>query len=138
MNAATHRTVKFTLNFLTPLLNTTSRQHFHKRTAARRSLAWDIRVAIGRGFRPPEPFVRARVTIRRYSIGTPDPDGFAGGLKALLDCLQPASARHPTGLGFILDDAPSCMVPEFAAIRCATRAEQRTEVVITELLGEAP
>lgn len=84
--------------------------------------------------RPPrQPLTRCRVLIERYSTQAPDKDNLYGGMKPLLDVLQPASKRHPQGLGFILDDSPSCVDLE---VRHVTGKAMRTVVTIEEL--EAP
>lgn len=126
------RRIVIQLTSVTPLLNTVQRTHWAKRSKQRRALAWEVRVA-AKGSIPAEPFARARVTVERRSIGTPDFDGVVGGMKALLDVLQPVSKRHPTGLGFIANDSPGCIDLVPVALRVATRGEQGTTVIVEEL-----
>lgn len=98
------------------------------------ALAWAVRVAAGNSLFS-HPAKRARVRVERRSIGTPDYDGFVGGLKELLDILQPfVEKRRPYGLGFIANDAPDCLILEPVAVRVRSRAEQGTTVIIEEML----
>lgn len=148
--SAAGRVISFTLPRPTPLLNVTLRQHWSRRRKAQQALAWEVRAALGNQ-RPAQPFARARVRVERYSVGSPDPDGMVGGLKALLDCLLPPGEPkvikrpgkppkrvypHPTGLSVIADDNPACLVLEPVAIRVSRREEQRTVVRIEELPAE--
>lgn len=126
------RVISFTLPKPTPLLNKMLRQHWASRRKAMETLAWEIRAAAGPS--PVTPFERAHVRVERRSLGTPDADGLAGGMKGLLDVLQPRSKRHPNGLGFIAGDDPERLVFEPVAVRVGLRAEQGTTVVIRELL----
>ena len=94
--------------YVSPLLNTTLRTHFAKRRRENKALAWILRCAYP-GALPATPLPRSIVHVVRRSTGSPDQDGLVGGLKSLLDCLQPPSKRHPHGLGFITDDSPTAM-----------------------------
>lgn len=76
-----------------------------------------VPLALGR-----EPIWCAAVTITRYSVGEPDYDGLVGGCKSLIDCLH--------RLGIIRGDDPARLTSKITSVRCATRAEQRTEVLI--------
>ena len=122
--------ISFTLNRPTPLLNVLMRMHWRARGKYQRSLSAEIASKVphvpGR-----QPFQRATMTITRFSVGVaPDEDGLIGGTKILQDCLLIRSTRHPDGLGIIVDDSPGHLTVSVKAIRCRTRKEQRTEVVI--------
>lgn len=131
--SGTGRVIRLVVPRLTPLLNRTLRQHWSERSKERRAWAWELRVALGRQARPEHPFQRALVQIARHSVGTPDTDGLIGGCKPVIDCLLAPSDTHPTGLGFVQDDTPAVLTLEVSAVRVPTRAEQRTEITITEL-----
>jgi len=107
--------------YVTPLLNETLRTHFRKRRNQNKALAWMLRCAYP-GPLPPIPLPRSVVQVVRRSIGSPDQDGLVGGFKSLLDCLQPVSARHPHGLGFIADDSQAALTLIPVAERVRTRA----------------
>lgn len=122
--------ISFTLNRPTPLLNVWVRMHWRARGKYQRSLSAEIASKVpnlpGR-----QPFERAHMTVSRFSVGVePDEDGLVGGTKPLRDCLLIRSARHPDGLGILVDDSPAHLTVSVKAIRCRTRKEQRTEVVI--------
>jgi hypothetical protein len=119
----------FTLSRPTRLLNVSIRQHWTARKKYQAALSAEI-ASLVPDVTEPYPFERAVVTVTRHSIGTPDRDGFIGGLKPLIDCLLVRSARHPHGLGFIVDDDPEHLTLVANAVRCRTRGEQRTEVCI--------
>lgn len=81
--------------------------------------------------RPPRtPLARCRVTIERTSTQAPDRDNLYGGVKPLLDVLQPASRRHPQGLGFFLDDSDDCIE---LTVRHVAGAAKRTVITIEEI-----
>lgn len=137
--------LSFRLSIVTPLLNTTQRQHWAKRRKATSNLAGLIRLET-QGRRPPEPFEYAVVDVVRYSRGVPDFDNLVGGVKALIDCLQPPglpfktrigdgpyrwTSKFPYGLGIIRHDGPECVKLNVCAVRVATFAEQGTHVTIT-------
>ena len=97
----------FEIPLRTPTLNDWLRMHWRKRGRASR----DISMAVIFACRPPRvPLKYCRITIRRESTQEPDRDGLVGGVKPLLDALQPFSKRHPHGLGFIVDDSPRCVL----------------------------
>ena len=123
------RTIAFTLAKPTMLLNETLRTHHRVMARKQVALAWEIASQVTR---PAEPFARARVRIERRSTGTPDQDGAVGGAKSLIDCLLPASKRHPRGLGIIADDGPGCITLEVVAVK-VKRDAQRTVVVVEEM-----
>ena len=85
-------------------LNVWQRMSPWKRTRYARDLAWEIRIAYGEPL-PFRPLERARLVLLRHGIQAPDTDGLIGGCKPLIDCLLAQSARHPHGLGFIVDDS---------------------------------
>jgi hypothetical protein len=123
------------LPLVTKLLNPLLRMHFRARANYQRSLSWELRLAIGAAKQrlPAVPFTRARLRIERHSAGTPDYDGMVGGYKHLIDCLLPASARHPTGLGIIADDGPGCLVADYPPPFKARRPDQHTVLQIWNL-----
>lgn len=117
--------IDVTIPLRTPTLNEWQRMHFGKRKRVGKDIAWAIRAEL----RPSgEPMKRCRITIERTSTQAPDHDGLIGGLKPLLDALQPASKRHPYGLGLIEDDGPGCVV-ELRAIHVAGKAT-KTRILI--------
>jgi hypothetical protein len=128
------------LPLVTKLLNPLLRMHWHARKKYQRKLAWEMRIAIlSAGFSfPAQPLARARLRIERRSIGMPDYDGMVGGYKHLIDCLLPASSRHPCGLGIIADDNPDCLVSDYPPPSRVARPMQRTVVTIWDLAGSAP
>jgi hypothetical protein len=118
--------IEFTLSRPTPLLNRSLRIHWAQRSKRQRALMVEIASLLPRGFN--QRFERAEVTITRYSVGVPDYDGMVGGAKSLIDCLH--------RLGIIRNDDPEHMAtPKITSVRCATRAEQRTEVRVTRSMG---
>ncbi len=139
------RVIRFDLPEPTPLLNVTLRQHWQKRRQAGKGIAWEVKVAMAKAKQPipPEPFQRARVTIIRRSVGTPDRDGLVGGVKALVDCLlHPGPVRmvkgkprclHPNGLGIVQDDGPDRLELVVKAERVRSKADIGTSVTIEEL-----
>ena len=84
--------VSFTLGSPTKTLNELRSMHFRAYAQHRKSVAFEV-AALLAGKRPSSPFARANVRIERYSSSTPDMDGLYGGLKPLLDVLQPFSAK---------------------------------------------
>jgi hypothetical protein len=127
------RVIEFTLSRPTMTLNEARALHFHAYRRHQIKLAWEISLATV-GNRPAEPLRKAILTVNRHSVGTPDHDGLVGGLKSFIDCLLPLSKRHPRGLGFILDDAPSCMTLVAKSIRVLRLSEQLTFVRIQEVV----
>lgn len=88
---------------------------FEKRDMRRdiaREVAAELWASCGVTARQIGPIARCRVHIYRYSTGTLDGDNKSGVPKFLLDVLQPQSARHPDGLGLILNDSESCIVEQ--------------------------
>ena len=115
-----------------PLLNTTLRQHWGKRRRTARAWAWEIKAATI-GHIPAEPFARAHVLIERFSRALPDDDGLVGGCKPLLDVLQPASKRHPYGLGIIAGDDPVHLTAEYRPRLVKARHDEKTVITIMPL-----
>ena len=108
-----------------PTLNEWQRLHWAKR----RRLGKLIASAINQSrLAPPAPIARCVITVERTSTQEPDKDGLYGGLKPLLDALQPASKRHPYGLGFIEDDGHRCLVDLIA--RHVQGSAKRTRITI--------
>ena len=121
--------LQFVLRQPLKLLNELLRMHHRQRSAYTRRLSTEVAGATAH--RAGEPLVRkARVTIERHSIGTPDPDGLVASAKGLLDVLQPRSDRHPHGLGLIWQDSPAHLELIIWHIHAPTRAAQRTVVRI--------
>lgn len=111
--------------------NRWQRMHYRVRGKYAASLG-QVVAGLTEGRRPTEPLAYARVDIARYSRGTPDYDGLVGGCKALLDVLQPASKRHPHGLGIIADDSMKHIITRYTAHPLGGGVA-RTVVVVTEL-----
>lgn len=126
------RSIQFTLPRPSPLLNRALRTHWQARRRKLRTLAWEVKCLLT-GRLPASPFMRAKLRIERYSIGTPDFDGVVGGCKPLIDCLLVASKVHPCSLGIIADDGPEHLKLEVVPVKVATKAEQKTIVIIEEL-----
>ena len=111
-----------------PLLNVWERMHFTARSKFKTALAWEVLAEIGR--KPATPIEVADITVWRHSIRAPDGDNLIA--KALLDVLQPASKRHPYGLGIIAGDDPAHLVLAVHHVQAATRTEQCTRIRIRE------
>lgn len=124
--------IEFTLCRPTPLLNELIRMHWRARGVYQRSISSEIACLVpdvpGRA-----PFVRACVSVIRYSVQDPDIDGLIGGLKLMIDTLLVRSDRHKDGLGFIVDDGPEHMTLDARPCRVSARKEQRTHVRIERL-----
>jgi hypothetical protein len=118
------------LPFRAPLLNQWQRMHWAKRRRLGRFIAASIAQQC---LAPPAPIARCVITVERTSTQEPDRDGLYGGLKPLLDALQPESKRHPYGLGFIADDNSRCVV-DLIARHVQGRAEH-TRITIVPLLA---
>lgn len=123
--------IDVTIPLRTPTLNEWQRMHWAKRKRVGQDIAWAILAA--HPLRK-EPMKRCLITIERTSAQAPDHDGLIGGLKPLLDALQPASKRHPYGLGLIEDDGPGCVV-ELRAIHVAGKAT-KTRILIEGVASE--
>lgn len=63
---------------------------------------------------------RAHLRIERRACRLLDLDNFAGGCKALIDCLKEA--------GFLADDDPGSVEITFAQVKVATRKEEGTAI----------
>ncbi|MBM9401579.1 hypothetical protein JUN65_08265 [Gluconacetobacter azotocaptans] len=133
------REITFTLARPTPVLNVLMRQNRWDRAKNKRALGREIAAALG-GRLPSEPIEWARVTVTRFSVGMPDQDGAAGGIKDLLDVLTTpwitpkGQRRNKFGLGLIRDDDADRCLQVVLCVKCRA-AEQRTEVVIEEVGG---
>jgi hypothetical protein len=110
-----------------PLLNVQLRQHFAQRGAAKKDLAWEVLAALGRA-RPAQPLQRVEVTIWRHSVQAPDQDNLVASAKSLLDVLQPASKRHPYGVGVISGDDPARLRLAVHHVKAKHRTDQHTLV----------
>jgi len=91
-----------------PLQNEWQRMHWTVRRKVCR--LWAELIFTAYPHVPAAPIAKCRITIERFSTQKPDRDGLYGGLKPILDALQPASKRHPYGLGFIVDDNDDCVI----------------------------
>lgn len=96
----------------TPTMNYWQRMHWSRRKRLGKEIAMWLVVAINKSgaARPDRPIARCRILVERESTQEPDYDGLVGGLKPLLDALQPAGRRHPYGIGLIADDSPRCLI----------------------------
>ena len=66
---------------------------------------------------------RAHLRIERRACRLLDLDNFAGGCKALVDCLKEA--------GFLADDDPGSVEITFAQVKVRTRKEEGTSIHLT-------
>ena len=132
--------IMFTLPQPTLLQNVWDRMHFTARKSHMKTLATQIRAQVRP---PPEPIAKCTILVIRHSAMEPDYTNAVGGLKPLLDVLcapgQPnklGHCKHPCGLGFIADDAPSCIIGpvEVQHVKCK-RLAGKTEVIITPVEG---
>lgn len=76
---------------------------------------------------------RARLTVMRYSVGTPDPGAVPAAVKPLVDLLLVQSKTHPHSLGLIRDDSPAHIELIAVGVKVSHRNEQRTVVRIERL-----
>lgn len=134
---AVGRVLTFTLRRNLPTTNELLRIHPLAHGKKKAALAWEIAAQII-GQIPPVPFARARVTVERRSLGECDEDNLWGGVKWLLDVLQPPAVigktvRHKSGLSVIAEDNPTCLTTEIRPVRVDRRADQGTTVVVEEL-----
>lgn len=118
--------IEFTLPQPFMLLNVYLRRPWTARKTYQRKLCGLIAKATVH-CRGMEPWDKATLSIIRYSTRLPDQDGLAP--KALIDCLVVRSARHPEGLGLIVDDSPAHLTLDVRAVKCK-QIEQRTSVII--------
>jgi hypothetical protein len=110
-------------------MNVWERMHFRAKARFKTALAWEILAGIGR--KPAAPIERAQVTVWRHSIREPDNDGLI--VKHLLDSLQPASKRHPYGIGVIAGDDPAHVECKIHHVNAKRRSDQGTVVVVSEI-----
>jgi hypothetical protein len=126
------RSVSFTLAAPTKTLNELRRMHFRAYAKHRAALAFEV-FARTMKQRPAIPFSRALILVERYGERDVDFDGLIGGLKPLLDVLQPFHAKvRPNGLGIIASDAPGCLTLEMSQ-KLAPRCSGKTIVTISEI-----
>lgn len=104
--------LQFTIPETLPTVNTLLRLHWRKRGRIQQRVASLAAAELRKLGAIPrtEPLTRVAVRIKRYSSQSPDPDAITSTAKLLLDCLQPASKRHPYGLGLIEDDSHAVIV----------------------------
>lgn len=127
--------IRFRLAQPLPSLNALMRTSKYEYKQNRETLAWEVVSQINRQ-RPAKPFVRAELIIERHSVGELDEDNLKACRKVLTDVLQPASRRHPNGLGVILNDDPAHLKATVLQVRVRRHAEQHTLVTIRDL-GES-
>jgi len=121
--------IVFDIDERAPLQNEWQRMHWAKRRKVCRQ--WAQLLFTAHPKLPRQPIARCVITIERYSTQKPDRDGRYGGVKPILDALQPASKRHPYGLGFIVDDNDEC-VTDLKVNHIQSR-EKRTRITIEPL-----
>lgn len=109
-----------------PLQNEWQRMHWAKRRKVCR--LWAQLLFAAHPKLPRTPILRCVITIDRYSTQKPDRDGRYGGVKPILDALQPISTRHPYGLGFIVDDNDDCIAD--LKVNHIQSREKRTRITI--------
>ncbi len=126
--------IEFTLGFALPSLNVRDRQHWAVRYRAKWGLSRSVMVAIGGPrYLPRVPLLHARVTVTRHGRAM-DIDNLYASAKPLMDVLCVASKTHPAGLGFIVDDAPSCL--ELIVRQEHARPKEAKTVVRIETIPE--
>lgn len=89
-----------------PTPNQLLRMHWATRSRLNRTVASEVWAAMAQARirKPDAPLPYAIVVVERHSSTEPDPDALRGCAKPLLDAIQPASKRHPYGLGLIAND----------------------------------
>jgi len=112
-----------------PLQNTWQRMHWADRRKVCRQ--WAHMLFIAHPKAPRQPIARCVITIERFSTQKPDRDGRYGGVKPILDALQPMSRRHPYGLGFIADDNDDCITD--LKVNHIQSREKRTRITIESI-----
>lgn len=99
-----------TLTILAPMVppggNGLLRMHWAKRKRMARDWWHLLNPGVGH---PGLPMQECKVTIKCHVRRPMDQDNRVFRAKVLLDVLQPASPRHPHGLGIIASDAPTCL-----------------------------
>lgn len=131
------REIHFTLPYLTPTLNGPKgllRMHWAAKKRLCVQMSKDV-FHLAMAQRPKTPMEKVSIKIRRLqrSPPVPDFDNFIGGLKPLLDVLQPVTDRRSFGLGFILDDSESCIVETYYLAEVDRAAGPATQVWIREV-----
>lgn len=118
------RVLEFTIPLLTPSLNTYIRMHWRKRKKQKKLLLDEVWLAVPQVQR--HAFEgRVALSITRYSTGTLDADNLAGGLKMLIDCLQPS----PLGIGLISEDSPD-VIAKFEPKQVRVRAPNEHKMIV--------
>lgn len=128
------REITFSLAAPIPLLNKWERMHWGARGTLKKSMAREIWAAL-LGQLPSVPLEAATVQVWRHSVQAPDIDNLIS--KAVLDVLQPASKRHPYGLGIIAGDDQAHVHARIYHVQAVRRVEQCTRVVIREVSAAA-
>ena len=111
--------MKITIKRKVPLLNEMLRQHWSKRKKLKEQYHLEILSQKPQKFKG-----RVNVCLTRYSSSVPDPDGVAGSAKMILDAVVDA--------GIIEDDNMNVINNFSVSWRKCRRAEQRTEIEITD------
>lgn len=127
----------FTIDRPILLLNRLLRLHWAARSEYTADLSSDVAAVTRHLPQCARPLCRARVTIVRYGIATPDRDNLYGAAKSLVDTLLVRSAKHPHALGFLVDDSPAHLDLIVQAEKVSRRKEQRTTVLIERVKPHA-
>lgn len=108
--AAQGRVIEITIPVALPTINVLMRMHWAKRRTLGKEVATMIWAAMRQArIAQSEPIHQCRIEIMRSARREPDPDNLPSTAKLILDALQPASKRHPIGLGVIADDSSKCV-----------------------------
>lgn len=126
--------VEFSIPVALKLPNRTNGQHWSAAHAYRKELLPLVAEAV-KPWAGHLPMERARVTIKRYSVGVCDPDAVPAACKPLIDLLLAPSKVHPHSFGLIQDDSPAHIELVAVGAKAASRAAQRTVVLIEQLHG---
>ena len=122
--------VLFCLPFLLKLPRQTLGRHWSEAARYRKWLRPHVEAAV-RPWLGHAPMKKAQITITRVSTGCGvDYDNNVSSTKPLVDLLLIQSSVHPSSLGLIEDDDPARLTRIIRWERCATRKEQRTEIII--------
>lgn len=113
--------LEFTLKGLPPMSNQHLRMHW--RTSHRATKDWKRKVNLAVCAQlPPEPLIKARLTLTRHSTKEPDWDGLTSGFKSVVDGLVEAKV--------LIDDKPSVIGQPKCLWEKAKRGESRITVKV--------
>jgi hypothetical protein len=121
--------IQFEIPHAMRLPNVSNGKHWSAGVAYRKMLLGLVEPAV-KAWAGHHPIERARVTITRYSVGTPDIDGAWGSVKPLVDLLLGKSKTHPHSLGVIRDDSQDHIALAVFVEKVAHRDQQKTSVRI--------